>query len=117
MTAESGLHALERRHPEWKPWLAVVQEMLADMPNPKWEAVVPVRNERQQSKNPLLAGAIVRLDEAVVSRLLDRLLRIACRSGSPKLATLEPARRAELDPLTLFEASLCQHSDRLEQAA
>jgi FdhE protein len=115
--AESGLYALERRHPEWKPWLAVIQEMLADMPNPKWDAVVPVRSERQHGKIPLLADAIVRLDEPVVDRLLDRLLRIACRSGSPKLATLEPARRGGFDPLTLFEAALRQQSDRLEQVA
>jgi FdhE protein len=118
MTAvEAGLQALERRHPEWKPWLAVIQEVLAETANPKWDAVVPGRSERQGSKIPLLADAIVRLDEPVVGRLLDQLLRIAGRSGSPKLASLEPARRAGFDPLTLFEASLCQQSDRLEQAA
>ena len=118
MTAvETGVQVLERRHPEWKPWLAVIEEVLAEAANPKWDAVVPVRSERQHGGIPLLADAIVRIDEPVVGRLLDRLLRIACRSGSPKLATLEPARRAAFDPLTLFEASLCQQSDRLEQAA
>jgi len=116
-SVETDVQVLERRHPEWKPWLAVIQGVLAETANPKWDAVVPVRNERQQNKIPLLADAIVHLDEPIVRRLLDQLLRIAYRSGSPKLATLKPARRAEFDPLTLFEASLCQHSDRLEQDA
>jgi FdhE protein len=114
---ETGVQALERRHPEWKPWLGVIQEVLTETTNPKWDAVVPVRSERQHGKIPLLADAMVRLDEPVVSRLLDQLLRIACRSGSPKLATLEPARRVGFDPLILFEAALCQQRDRLEQAA
>src|SRR6266850_6476517 len=105
-TVETGLQALERRHPEWKPWLAVIQGVLAETANPGWDAVVPDRSERQHSKIPLLADAIVRLDEPVVGRLLDQLLRIACRSGSPKLATLEAGRRAGFDPLTLFEAAL-----------
>src|SRR5258705_6229983 len=113
---ESGLQALEGRHPEWKPWLAVVRGVLAETANPTWDAVVPGRSERQRSKIPLLADAIVRLDESVVGRLLDQLLRIASRSGSPKLATLEPARRAGFDPLTLVEDSLCHDSDRLGQA-
>src|SRR5882762_2092814 len=107
-SVEAGLQALKQRHPEWKPWLAVIQEVLAETANPTWDAVVPVRSERQQGKIPLLADAVVQLEEPVVGRLLHRLLRIACRSGSPKLATLKPARRAEFDPLPLFEAALCQ---------
>jgi FdhE protein len=114
---ETDLPALERRHPEWKPWLAVIEEVLSETANRKWDAVVPVRSERQHGKIPLLADAVVRVDDRVAGRLLDQLLRIACRSGSPKLATLEAARRAGADPLTLFEAALCQQSDRLEQAA
>ena len=113
---ETGLQALERGHPEWKPWLAVIREVLAETANRKWDVVVPVR-ERQHGKIPLLADAIVRLDEPVVGQLLDRLLGVARRSGSPKLATLEPTRRAGFDPLLLFEAALCQQSERLEQAA
>jgi FdhE protein len=114
---ETGVQALERRHPEWKPWLAVIQEVLVETVNREWELVVPVRSERQHGKIPLLADTIVRLDELLVGRLLDRLLRIACRSGSSKLATLEAARRAGFDPLALFEAALYEQTDQLEQEA
>ena len=112
---ETDSQALERRHPEWRPWLAVIEEVLTETANRKWDALVPVRSEKQHGKIPLLADAVVRIDDRVAGRLLDQLLRTACRSGSPKLATLEAARRA--DPLTLFEAALCRQSDRLEQAA
>ena len=100
MTAiDTGLQDLGRRHPEWKPWLAVVQEILREAANPIWEALVPARTEAQQSKVPLLAGATVALDTNSVGRLLKRLIRIASRSGTPKMATLEAAVRADVDPL------------------
>src|SRR6266404_5354729 len=114
---ETDLQVLEWRYPEWKPWLAVIQGVLTETANPKWDAVVPVRSERQHSKIPLLANAKIRLDESIVGRLLDRLVRIAYRSGSPKLATLEVARQGGFDPVNLLEASLCQHGDRVEEAA
>ena len=57
--AETGLQALERRHPEWKPWLAVIEGVLAETGNPKWDTVVPARSERQHSKIPLLADATI----------------------------------------------------------
>ena len=118
MTAvEAGVQVLERRHPEWKPWLTVVHTLLTETANPAWDAVVPVRTETQHGKAPLLAGATIRLEERLVRRLWDQLLRTACRSGTPKLATLEPVLRAELDALTLFRASLCQDSDRIAAVA
>ena len=114
MTAvEAGVQVLERRHPEWKPWLTVVQTLLTETANPAWDAIVPVRTEMQQGKVPLLAEATIRFEERLVRRLLDRLLRTACRSGTPKLATLEPVLRAELDAVMLFSASLRQDSDRI----
>ena len=57
MTAiDTGLQDLRRQHPEWEPWLAVVQEILSETTNPEWDAFVPVRTEAQQSKVPLLGG-------------------------------------------------------------
>src|SRR5437899_6354408 len=118
MTAvEAGVQVLERRHPEWKPWLTLVHTLLTETANPAWDAVVPVRTETQHGKVPLLAEATVRFEERLVRRLLDHLLRPACRSGAPKLAALEPVLRAELDALTLFRASMCQDSDRIAAVA
>ena len=118
MTAiDTGLQDLKRQHPEWEPWLAVVQEVLSEATNSEWDACVPVRTEAQQSKVPLLAGTTLALDKRSVHRLLEKLIRIAHRSGTPEMATLEPALHADLDFLNLFKASLCQDSDRLKEIA
>jgi FdhE protein len=118
MTAiEAGLQDLKRQHPEWEPWLAVVQEVLSETTNPEWDRCVPVRTEAQQSKVPLLAGTTLALAQRSVHRLLEKLIRIAHRSGTPEMATLEPMLHADLDFLNLFKASLCQNSDRLKKIA
>ena len=118
MTAiDTGLQDLKRRHPEWEPWLAVIQEILSEAANPKWDAVVPVRTEAQQDKVPLLAGVTLGLEKSSVRRVLEQLIRIAYRSGTPKMATLEPTLHAELDILTLFKMSVCQDTDRIGETA
>jgi FdhE protein len=111
MAIADGVQVLERRHPEWKPWLTVVQTLLSETANPAWDAVVPLRTETQHGKVPLLADATLRFEKGLVRRLVDQLLRAACRSGTPKLATLEPLLHAEFDALTLFRAALCQEGD------
>ena len=116
MTAiDTGLQDLKRQHPEWEPWLAVVQEVLTEATNSEWDACVPVRNEAQQSKVPLLAGTTLALPQRSVHRLLEKLIRIAHRSGTREMATLEPVLHADLDFLNLFKASLCQDSDRIKK--
>jgi FdhE protein len=118
MTAiEAGLQDLRRRHPEWEPWLAVVQEVLSETTNPEWDALVPIRTEPQQTKVPLLAGITLALEQRSIGRLLDKLIRIAHRSGTPKMATLKPALHENLDFLNLFKASLCHDRDRLGEIA
>ena len=64
MTAiDTGLQDLKRQHPEWEPWLAVVQEILHECADSKWDAVVPVRAATQLSKVPLLAAVNVALEK------------------------------------------------------
>ena len=117
MTAiETGLQDLKRQHPEWEPWLAVVQEVLRETANPQWDAAVPHRTT-QQDKTPLLADASLALEQNSVRRLLQLVIQAACRSGTAKMATLEPALRVELDVLTLFKATLRQDGNYLEQTA
>jgi len=118
MTAiDTGLQDLKRQHPEWEPWLTVVQEVLSEATNSEWDAFVPVRTEAQQSKVPLLAGIALALEQRLVGRLLEKLIRIAHRSGTREMATLEPVLHADLDFLNLFQASLRQDSDRLREIA
>ena len=113
---DTGLKDLERQHPEWEPWLAVVQEMLREINNPHWDAAVP-RGVTQQDKTPLLAGATLALQQDSVHDLVQSLMRIASRSGTPQMASLERAIEAELDLFNLFKAALCQDCDYLRQSA
>ena len=118
MTAvDSGLQDLKRRHPEWEPWLAIVQEILSATADPQWDQVVPARAEIQPDKIPLLAGVTVVLERSLVRRLLAQLIQTAQRSGTSKMATLKPTLHAELNDLTLFEASLRQDMQRLSEIA
>jgi FdhE protein len=117
MAIDTGLPDLKSQHPEWEPWLVVIQEILSEALNPYWDAVIPTRLEAQESKIPLLAGVSLTLEQSSVRRVLEQLIRIAHRSGTPKMATLEPALHAELDILSLFRASLCQNADYLVETA
>jgi FdhE protein len=118
MTAiEPGVPDLKREHPEWAPWLDVIQEILHEAADPYWDAIVPARPEGQENKIPLLANVSVSLEQSSVRRVLNRLIRTAHRCGTPKMATLEPMLRAELDLPGLFRAALCQDADYLVKTA
>jgi FdhE protein len=118
MTAiEAGLKDLRRQHPEWEPWLAVVQEVLGETVNPEWDSLVPTPSKSQQSKVPLLAGITLTLERRSIRRLLEKLVLIAHRSGTSAMASLEPALHRDLDLFDLFKASLCQDRERLRNIA
>lgn len=119
MTAstETSLQELGRQRPEWEPWLAVVQEVLKETADAKWEAFVPAVGE-QQNKIPLLTAATINVETSSLRRWAEQLIRTACRSGTSKMATLEAALQAASNEiLVLFKASLCQDSDRLAETA
>src|SRR5258705_1136318 len=117
MTPSFDKHIVElkREYPEWQPWLAVVQEILDEIFNPVWDTVVPVRTEPQQRKIPLLTGMTLVLEQGLVRRLLEQLIRVASVNGTPKMATLKSALRADFDILSLFKASLCNDSDHFKE--
>ena len=114
---DTGLQDLERQHPEWAPWLAVVQATLVEAADSKWDAAVPLCAATQQSKVPLLTEATLNLNLGLVRPMLAHLIRIACHDGTPKMATLAAMAEAELDILKLFKASLHQDSDQLKAIA
>lgn len=118
MTAgDTHVEDLKRRHPEWEPWLAVIQEVLREIANPKWDALVPVATGAQQSKVPLLHGATLVLERSALQSLFDQLIRIAGRSGTAKMAGLQSALRANLDTSLLFKVSVSHDIDRIKEIA
>jgi FdhE protein len=116
MTVAPALENLGREFPEWKPWLPVVEEVINEAGSSKWEPFVPSRPPPQQ-KIPLLAGATVAVDLALVHRWVGHLFRTAHRSGTPNMATLAAAETANLDVTSLFKLSLRQESERLKEIA
>lgn len=117
MTAiDAGLQDLQRRHPEWEPWLAVVQAILSETADPRWNAVVPPCAQTR-SKVPLLAEAELHLERSLIRPLLAQLVHVACRSQTPKMATLAAVAQSQLDDLTLFKAALHQDNNQLMEIA
>jgi FdhE protein len=114
---DAALNGLRRERPEWEPWLVVVDEILREAGSTPWEADVPAAAQVQPTAVPLLAGATLTLDTALVRRLLERLIRTASRAGTPKMASLKAALSADLEWAPLFTASLCQDSERINQIA
>jgi hypothetical protein len=113
----AALAALKRQRPEWAPWLAVVEEALSEADAPAWEAAVPADVPAASAGAPLLAGASLSIDPRLVRNLLQRLLRVAARRGTPEMATLRSVRAADLDAVALFNASLCQERTAAIEAA
>lgn len=113
---EASLDVLNSQHPEWQPWLVVVQTILAESADPKWDALVPPRPEAA-GKVPLLSEATIALDKNLARSLLTKLAGVACRSGTPKMATLRGVAEAQPDILAVFKASLEQNHNQLKTIA
>jgi formate dehydrogenase maturation protein FdhE len=58
------LQEIERRNPEWRPWLDAIRELLEQVDDPQWDAGVPNLECSQNEKTPLVAYA--KLDPAHV---------------------------------------------------
>jgi FdhE protein len=117
MPAVKGVQDLGRAYPEWQPWLTIVEEVLREATDSKWEVFVPELTQSRESKVPLLAGAKLALEMTVVSGWLERLMRTAYRSGAPKMSTLHRAKQARVNTVDLFRFSLCQNGKWLTGAA
>jgi len=108
---------LGRQYPEWQPWLTVIEEVLREATDAKWEALVAEPPQSQESKVPLLAGATLSMDITAAGRWSERLMRAAYRSGAPKMSTLNGVEHKRLNTIDLFKSSLCQNGKWLREAA
>jgi FdhE protein len=108
MTSPDGaLAGLKRQRPEWRPWLAVVEEALRDDGRAAWDASVHAMRH-EQNDSPLLHRASVVVGDELVSNLFTRLIRLASQAGTTKMARLEAALSADVDAAALFAASVRQ---------
>ena len=108
---------LGRQYPEWQPWLTVIEEVLREAADSKWDALVPERPGSPETKVPLVAGATLVLEAATIARWSQQLMRAAYRSGAPKMSTLNDVQQKRLNTVDLFKSSLCQNGKRLKEIA
>ena len=80
------LQELERRNPEWAPWLRAVAVALGAIDDPGWREAVPPSPAQRSPDAPLLAGARLSPDPSAVLRLLRALAGSA--AGCDALAVL-----------------------------
>ena len=108
---------LKQQRPEWRPWLAVIEETLRDAGAAGWDEAVPAGARVPQHATPVLAGAMLAVDAGAARSLLERLIRVSSRRGTPAMATLSSVLDADPSVLSLFRASLCQDSVTISQVA
>lgn len=117
MAMSNGVQDLKSQHPEWGPWLAVVQVVLNEIADPGWDAMVPPAVAPETSKIPLLAEATLVVDRRSLERIFENLMRTASRGGTQKMATLQSVPYSGLDVLSLVEALLNQDDHRINESA
>lgn len=116
-TTAARLHALSSDHPEWNPWLSVVQHVLAAAADPHWEDCVPPIPRQFDQAAPLLAHASIVLRIDLLRDWLKHLIRTAADSGTPEMATLRAAEKSDVEAVQLFRAALAQNTRKLETIA
>jgi FdhE protein len=117
MIVEAELDRVRQHHPEWEPWLAVVERALAEAANSVWDSAVPFTSGSGDRDVPLLAGATVRVVRKDLEAFLRTLVRAASRRATPQLANLDAVLGFEVDVLAMFAAALCQTGDGIDGVA
>jgi FdhE protein len=97
---------LFRRHPEWAPWLRVLEGALAADDDAAWAAAVPAPGAVAGA--PLLADAVVAVDAAATARLVRD---VAGRAG------LGDRRAVAARAVALLDAAINHDEERLAALA
>jgi len=108
MKTPTAIHEdLTRRRPEWRPWIALVEEVRREAETHRWDAAVP-RAPAAQPAVPLLHGVSVSLDSRTARQFFAHLLRTAAHNGTPKMTTLRTVFQRGVDEAPLLAASVRQ---------
>ena len=110
------LAQLSSAHPEWSPWLALIEPVIGAASDRRWEDCVAARPQRRDHA-PLLAAATITVPSEVLHDWRKRLLRAAARAGTPALSTLGRAANSRLEPREWLRASLASDRAAIEALA
>ena len=117
ISSNTAVLNLGRQYPEWQPWLTIIEEVLREATDSKWEAMVGAPPQSQENKVPLLADATLSMDITAVGHWSERLMQAAYRSGAPNMSTLNGVPHKRSNTVDLFKSSLCQNGKWLGEAA
>jgi FdhE protein len=118
-SASSRLDTIEREHPEWRGWLALVREVSRELADGAWAACVPSPGETWQAQAPLLAGRVIAVDSGLVRSWVNRLLATATttRTEPSGLARGRRTRSTHAESLRLFQASIAEDAPAIDALA
>ena len=104
---------MSREHPEWRPWLRLLEAARSEIDDPAYAAAVPDATTAA-GDTPLVDGVTFAVGRRAADRWVRRLLTTAAEAGAS--ASLSAAARAPaLDALALLEAAIAADRARLEQ--
>jgi len=114
---ENEVQALAREYPDWQPWLLVIEAVMREVTDSKWETSVPSRAETQAANVPLLAGLTIALDLERIRRWQQELVQTSVRSGAPKMSPLNLIKKNAVNTAAVFKAALCEDGAGLKRIA
>jgi FdhE protein len=112
MTAAAAADELARERPEWRPWLAVLNEMLLEIGQPHWDEAVRDAALSGAGAKPLLCGAAIRMDRGALTRFVDALCRTAGAASARRKSGSESPRAG-----ALFEHAINSEERQLRRLA
>jgi FdhE protein len=117
--ADRRLTHLQHEFPEWQPWLAVIERVVHESKDSRWQAYVPVRPTAASANIPILTGATIFVDTNETLRWFEKLLRLSGAVASAEAIELRRLDRGMLrnHVLELLQASICQSGRRIEDLA
>lgn len=105
---------LRRQHPEWMPWVTLLEATVDEMSDSAWQSIELQRPAFLAADSPLLADATLAVDPGLAKRWLRRLFRLSAE----RCEALGGLGHASLpDPLAILQAAIRHECGHLEALA
>jgi len=113
----ASMAQLARDHPEWSPWLALINAAVERADDPAWGDVQVELAASDDKDAPLLTGAVVSIDGRILAQWLDDLLAVAARNGIDVAGLLGKRGATAWDPVAFVEAAVNDCRERQDMVA
>lgn len=114
--SDASLAALESRHPEWRPWLALVGRALEEV-EAGWPLSLMPPSDAPVPNAPLMAGARIAVPAAAVERYFAQLCAASGAYREGPLWTLASLRRSAQCATAVLAAAVNADEARLRGMA